>query len=114
MWLEWRHATQGAVISADDPRWVCAFDVDLSVLDLRDPATRRALRVGLGAVTGPWAPDRPNRSALRIASVARQLDVDGVVVPSAARDGGWNLAVFPSAFDRVRLVSRRRHRPPSE
>jgi hypothetical protein len=45
---------------------------------------------------------------------ARELGADGVVVPSAARDGGWNVAVLPDAFARVRLVRRRREvpRPP--
>jgi hypothetical protein len=39
---------------------------------------------------------------------ARSLGVDGLIVPSAAQDDGWNLVVLPPAFDRVRLRSRRR------
>jgi hypothetical protein len=44
-------------------------------------------------------------------ATARRLGVDGLIVPSAARDGGWNAVIFPSAFDRVRLSSRRRRVP---
>jgi hypothetical protein len=39
--------------------------------------------------------------------------VDGMVVPSAARQGGWNLAVLPAGFERLRLVRRRRETPPA-
>lgn len=114
MWAEWRHGTDGAIAPDDDPRWVCTLDLDLRVLDLRDPATRRALRVSQRQVTGPWRPDALNAAALRIMAVARELGVDAVVVPSAAHPGGWNVAVLPEAFDRVRLVRRRREvpRPP--
>lgn len=114
MWAEWRHATGGAVEPEDDPRWACALDLDLRVLDLRDAATRRALRVSQNQLTGSWGPGAPNRAALRVMRAARELGVDGLVVPSAARDGGWNVAVLPDAFDRVRLVRRRREvpRPP--
>jgi RES domain-containing protein len=113
MWAEWRHATEASISPEDDPRWVCTFEVNVTVLDLRDAATRRALRVSLASLTGPWAPGRPNRAALRVADTGRRLGADGLIVPSAAQDGGWNLAVFPSAFERVRLVSRRRGRPTS-
>jgi RES domain-containing protein len=111
MWAEWAHATGGAVAADDDPRWVCAIDVDLRVLDLRDAATRRALRVSEAQLTGEWAPDAPNPATLRVMRAARELGVDGVVVPSAARHGGWNLAVLPDAFDRVRTRRRRRENP---
>jgi hypothetical protein len=111
MWAEWRHATDGAVDPADDPRWACALDLDLRVLDLRDVATRRALGVSERQLTGPWAPDAPNRAALRVMRAAQELGVDGIVVPSAAHTGGWNVAVLPGAFERVRLVRRRRERP---
>lgn len=111
MWAEWSHATGGAVDPEDDPRWVCVLEVDLTVLDLRDPATRRALRVSEAQLTGEWSPDAPNPATMRVARAARELGVDAMVVPSAARPGGWNLAVLPAAFDRVRLVSRRRETP---
>lgn len=114
MWAEWRHATDGAVDAEDDPRWVCALELDLRVLDLRDPATGRALGTSARQLTGPWAPDAPNRATLRLMRAARELGVDAVVVPSAAWPGGWNVAVLPDAFDRVRLARRRREvpRPP--
>lgn len=111
MWAEWSHATGGAIAPADDPRWVCALDLDLTVLDLRDAATRRALRVTERQLTGDWAPDTPNPATSRVMRAARDLGVDGVVVPSAARAGGWNVAVLPAAFDRVGLARRRRETP---
>ncbi len=112
MWGELRHATEGAVPANEDPRWVCSLDVDLRVLDLRDAATRRALRTSVAALTGPWSPDAPNVATLRAARVARTLGVDGLIVPSAARPDGWNLVVLPDAFDRVRLRHRRRQVAP--
>jgi hypothetical protein len=50
-----------------------------------------------------------------MAKKARDLGADGLVVPSAARDGAWNLVVFPSGFDRMRVAgSRAMHpRPPA-
>jgi RES domain-containing protein len=111
MWAEWARTTDGAIRPEDDPRWVCSLEVDLAVLDLRDPATRRALGVGLEELVGDWSPEQPNRASQRVAAAARRLGVDGMVVPSAARDGGWNLAVLPHAFERVRLVSRRQRQP---
>ncbi len=113
MWAELEHASDGAVAPSENPRWVCSLDVDLRVLDLRDPATRRALRTSLAALTGPWSPQSPNRAALRAMGAARSLGVDGLVVPSAARDDGWNLVILPPAFDRVRLRSRRRRVAPA-
>lgn len=116
MWAEWRHATDGAVDPRDDERWACAIDLDLRVLDFRDATTRRALRVSERQLTAGWAPDAPNRHALRVMRAARELGVDGIVVPSAAREGGWNVAVLPDAFDRVHLARRRREvpRPPPD
>ena len=112
MWDELAHATEGAVPPADNPRWVCTLDVDLRVLDLRDAATRRALRASVAALTGPWSPEAPNAATLRVARAARSLGVDALVVPSAARDDGWNLVVLPSAFGRVQLRHRRRQVAP--
>jgi hypothetical protein len=114
MWAEWRHATDGQVPPDADPRWVCSLDVDLQVLDLRDAATRRGLRVGLPALSAPWSPERPNRATLRVAAAADRLGVDGLIVPSAAHDGGWNAVIFPRAFGAVSLRRRRREvpRPP--
>jgi RES domain-containing protein len=113
MWAELAHATDGAVPPPENPRWVCSLDVDLRVLDLRDAATRRALRTSLAALTAPWSPDAPNRAAQRAMRAARSIGVDGLIVPSAAQPGGWNLVVLPPAFDRVRLRSRRRQAAPA-
>ncbi|MGH2417374.1 MAG: RES domain-containing protein, partial [Candidatus Limnocylindria bacterium] len=46
---------------------------------------------------------------------ARALGADGMVVPSAAHAGHWNLVVFPSAFAKVRVAgsSATRPRPPA-
>jgi len=112
MWSERSRATDADVPPDEDPRWVCTFEADVTVLDLRDPAACRALRVTLGQLTGRWSPDAPNAATLRVASAARRLGVDGMVVPSAARRGGWNLAVLPTGFERLRLVRRRRETPP--
>jgi hypothetical protein len=113
MWAEWAHATDGQVPPEEDPRWVCLVDVDLRVLDLRDAATRRALRAGIGALRGPWSPDQPNPTTLRVARAARELGVDGMIVPSAALDDGWNLVVLPGAFGSVTLRRRRRETAPA-
>jgi RES domain-containing protein len=111
MWAERSRASDGGVPVAEDPRWVCTFEADLAVLDLRDPATCRALRVTPAQLTGPWSPAEPNAATLRVAAAARRLGVDGMIVPSAARSGGWNLAVMPASFARLRLVRRRRETP---
>jgi RES domain-containing protein len=111
MWAEWAHATDGVVPPEEDPRWVCTLDVDLRVLDLRDASTRRALRVGLPALTAAWSPERPNRATLRAAAAAARLGVDGLIVPSAARNDGWNAVILPRAFGSVRLVRRRSETP---
>lgn len=112
MWAEWARASDAPRQPDDDPRWVCELEVDLTVLDLREPATRRALRVGLPGLTGRWSPDAPNRDARRVARAAAELGVDGAIVPSAAADGGWNLFVVPRAFERVRMRRRRRETAP--
>jgi RES domain-containing protein len=112
MWEELAHASKAAVPGEENPRWLCSLEVDLRVLDLRDAATRRALRTSIAALTGPWSPERPNAAALRAVRSAARLGVDGLIVPSAARPGGWNLVVLPSGFGRVRLRNRRRQQPP--
>ena len=90
---------------------MCTLNVDLRVLDLRDAATRRALRVGLPALTAAWSPERPNPATLRVAAAAARLGVDGLIVPSAARQNGWNAVILPAAFEGVRLVRRRSEIP---
>jgi RES domain-containing protein len=112
MWAEWAHATDGRVPPEQDPRWVCALDVDLRVLDLRDAATRKALRASVPSLRGAWSPDQPNPTTLRVARAARTLGVDGMIVPSAARPDGWNLVILPTAFTSVKLRGRRRETGP--
>lgn len=114
MWAEWRRATGGGVAPEDDPRWVCTLDVDLAVLDLRDPGTRLGLGLDDAALVGDWAPGNPNPATTRVAEVAREMGVEGIVVPSAARPDGWNLVVLPRGFERVHLISRRRQVPQTE
>ena len=41
---------------------------------------------------------------LRRPGLADELGVDGLIVPSAARDGAWNLVVLPSGFARLRIA----------
>ena len=113
MWAERSRASDAVVPADEDPRWVCTFEADVAVLDLRDPATCLALRVTVRQLTGAWSPEAPNAAALRVTAAARRLGVDGMVVPSAAHPGGWNLAVLPAAFERLRLVRRRRETPPA-
>lgn len=111
MWAEWSRATSGAVEVAGEERTVCTLDLDLRLLDLRSPTTRETLGVTLEQLTGDWSPDTPNRACLAVARAAREAGADGFVVPSAARDGGWNVAVLPGAFDRVRVTRQARSRP---
>jgi len=81
----------------------------LAVVDLRRPAVAAELGVSERQLTGMRA------RAHGLASRARALGADGLIVPSAARAGAWNLVVFPSGFDRVRVAgSRAMHpRPPA-
>jgi RES domain-containing protein len=111
MWSEWRRATSDAVDAQEEERTVCTLDLDLRVLDLRSPATRYALGVTLEQLTGEWSPDAPNRACLAVARAARDAGADGFVVPSAARDGGWNVAVLPGAFDHVHVARQARSQP---
>jgi RES domain-containing protein len=114
MWAEWARATSGGVAPRGEERAECTLDVDLRVLDLRAPATREALGVTPAELVGDWAPDAPNRACLAVARAAREGGADGFIAPSAARPGGWNLAVLPAAFDRVRVVRRARTSPPKQ
>jgi hypothetical protein len=113
MWAEWAHASDAPRLVDEDPRWVCELEVNLRVLDLRKAATRRALRVGVAGLIGPWSPEVPNRDARRVARAAAELGVDGMIVPSAAADNGWNLVVLPRGFERVRMRRRRRETAPA-
>jgi len=95
----------------EEQRTVCILDLEMRVLDLRSPTTREALGVTLEQLTGDWSPDTPNRACLAVARAARNAGADGFVVPSAARDGGWNVAVLPGAFDRVHVARQVRSHP---
>jgi len=113
MWAEWSRATSGAVEAEGEERIVCTLDLDLRLLDLRSPTTREALGVTLKQLRGDWSPDIPNRACLAVARAARDAGADGFIVPSAARDGGWNVAVLPGAFQRVRVTRQARSHPKS-
>ena len=77
----------------------------MDVVDLRRPETREQLGVGLDALSGP------RRAAQDLAARARELGADGLILPSAARGGTWNLVVFPSAFSKVRVIGSTATRP---
>jgi RES domain-containing protein len=111
VWAEWSRATDGGVAPEDDPRWLCVFEADLRVLDLRRPEVLEALEVSEQDVVGDWAPDAPNLACLRVAAAATIAGADAIVVPSAALPGGWNLAVLPGGFARLRRLTRRQRRP---
>ena len=109
-WAEWNAATSGAIDPTSERRRLWTVDIrGLPVVDLRRPETVRELDVRLEDLTGPRA------RAHGLAARARKLGAQGMIVPSAARDGAWNLVVFPSGFDRLRTTgSRVMHpRPPA-
>lgn len=98
-WAEWRGATRGAIDPATERRRMWRLDVrDLAVLDLRDAAARE----WLGVSTGDLVAGR--RACHALARRAVGLGVGGLVVPSAAREGGWNLVVFPPGFRALRAT----------
>jgi len=78
---------------------------DLAVVDLRRPEVVSALELRLDELTGPRA------RAQALAGRARALGADGMVVPSAAHRGAWNLVVFPSGFGRLRAARSRSTSP---
>ena len=96
-WAEWRAATGGALDPAAERRRLWSVDVTgLLVLDLRRPEARAALGVELADLIG--ARERCQEAARR----AQRMGADGLIVPSAAHAGAWNLVVFPSGFGAVR------------
>jgi hypothetical protein len=78
-------------------------------VDLRRAEARTELGVELEQLTGARA------RAHGLARRARDLGADGMIVPSAALPGAWNLVVFPAGFGRVRATGSRavRPRPPA-
>jgi RES domain-containing protein len=98
-WAEWRAATGGALDPAAERRRLWRVDVTgLLVLDLRAPEARAALEVELADLIGPR--ERCQEAARR----AQGLGADGLIVPSAAHTGAWNLVVFPTGFGTLRAA----------
>lgn len=77
----------------------------LRVIDLRRPAVRAELDIELAELTGP----RGGPQALATRALA--LGAEGIVAPSAAHEGHWNLVVFPSAFAKLRVAGSTATRP---
>ena len=111
VWAEWSHATGGGVAPVDDPRWLCVFDGDLQVLDLRRPAVLAALDVTVEELTAAWAPGSPNLACLKVAAAAAAAGAHAMIVPSAARAEAWNIDIMPVGFAGLRRRSRRRRIP---
>jgi len=110
VWAEWQAATRGAIDPADERRRLWRVEVQgLKVVDLRRAGLADELGVSRRQLTGPRS------RAHGLAARARELGADGLIVPSAAHGDAWNLVVFPSGFDRVRIAgSRVMHpRPPA-
>lgn len=109
-WAEWHTATRGAIDPASERRRLWRLEVRaLPVLDLRSAEVVDELGIDLERLTGPRS------EAHALAARARALGAEGMIVPSAARDGAWNLVVFPSGFARLHATgSRAMHpRPPA-
>lgn len=105
-WAEWSAATRGGVDPAAERRRLWELDIrDLAVLDLRRPSAVEAIDIDPGEIV------RSRGTARRAAVRARSLGAEGMVVPSAAHPGHWNLVVFPSGFGRVRPGRARTVRP---
>jgi RES domain-containing protein len=86
------------------PRVIVALEGRLQqVLDLRDGSTRRLLGVSARRIrTEPWREEQKRgREALTqaLGRVAYEADLEGLLVPSAARKGGSNLIIFPANLD---------------
>lgn len=107
VWAEWARATGGGVRPQDDPRRLCTFRADLVVLDLREAHVRSELGVTLEELVVDWSDAAPNEACLSLARRAAELGADALIVPSAARPGGWNVAVRPIAFAKLRQVESR-------
>jgi hypothetical protein len=111
VWAEWSAATHGAIDPSSERRRLWRIDVrSLPVLDLRRPGLADDLGVGLDQLTGP------RTRAHDFAERARELGAQGMVVPSAARETGWNLVVFPPGFASLRTAGSRitNPRPPAQ
>jgi|GEM_PF-2113683 RES domain. len=111
VWAEWSHATDGGVAPKDDPRWLCVFHADLSVLDLRRPEILDALDLTVDDLNADWSPGSPNAARLKSSAAAAATGAEGMIVPSAAYPGAWNLDVLPKGFSGLRRI-RREHKNP--
>jgi RES domain-containing protein len=106
VWAEWSAATRGAIDPGSERRRLWRIDVNgLRVIDLRRPAVRAGLGVELSDLTGA------RRGAQALSARALALGAEGIVAPSAAHEGHWNLVVFPSAFAKLRVVGSTATRP---
>jgi RES domain-containing protein len=86
------------------PRVLVALEARVRrVLDLSDGAVRRTLGVSDRRLRGePWREEnRRRREAMTqaIGRLAYRADLEGLLVPSAARPGGRNLILFPANMD---------------
>lgn len=98
-WAEWRAATGGAIDPSTERRRLWRLDVaGLRVLDLRREEVRAALSVDLDELVGPRA------RCQALAARAHRIGAEGMIVPSAARIGSWNLVAFPPALRAVTPV----------
>jgi RES domain-containing protein len=77
----------------------------MNVIDMRRSDARDELSVELDDLTGP------RRAAQELAGRARDLGAEGLILPSAAHPGHWNLVVFPPAFPKVRVAGSTATRP---
>jgi len=66
------------------------------VLDLREPEVRADLGVEVAELTGTRRVAQQS-----LAAKAQALGAQGLIVPSAAHSGRWNVVVFPSGFPRL-------------
>jgi RES domain-containing protein len=107
VWAEWARATGGGVRPEDDRRSLCVFDADLAVLDLRDDAVRAELGVSVDELVADWSTAAPNEACLGVARRAVGVGAQAMIVPSAARSGGWTVVILPVAFGALRRRSRR-------
>ena len=111
VWAEWSDATDGGVAPEDDPRWLCVFQADLSVLDLRRPEILDALDLTIDDLNADWSPGSPNVACLKVSAAAAAAGAEGMIVPSAAYPGAWNLDVLPKGVSGRQRVGRERKIP---
>ncbi len=110
VWAEWSAASRGAIDPASERRRLWRLDAkSLPVVDLRRPEVAAELEVKLEELTGARA------RAYSLAARAREAGAQGMIVPSAAEAGAWNLVVFPDGFSRVQAAGSRvmKPRPPA-